>query len=149
MTSREWPLNRGHSFRDARSQLPEACSTRHKTLDQKASCGERPGDDGDDNSCRHDCEAQEAQNERRASDHGHCNPARRQWIAGTAQRTVTLSSRSTSSVKIQTQVERVGGADDHDSSSRLWGDAGVNAELGLAGISSLARGGRASKQFRV
>jgi hypothetical protein len=42
-----------------------------------------------------------------------------------------------------------GGADDHDSSSRLWGDAGVNAELRLAGISSLARGGRASKQFRV
>ena len=42
----EWPLNRGHFF-DARSELPEVYSIKHKTLDQKVSCGERPEDDGD------------------------------------------------------------------------------------------------------
>jgi hypothetical protein len=85
---------------------------------------------------------------RRASDHGHCNPAP----------SVDCGDFSTyGHIIVKKCLKREnpdtsgtgGGADDHDSSSLLWGDAGVNAELGLAGISSLARGGRASKQFRV
>ena len=90
----------------------------------------------------------EAQNERCASDHGHCNPAP----------SVDCGDFSTyGHIIVKKCLKREnpdtsgtgGGADDHDSSSRLWGDAGVNAELRLAGISSLARGDRASKQFRV
>jgi len=38
----EWPPKPGPFFFDARSELPEAYSTKHKTLDQKVSCGERP-----------------------------------------------------------------------------------------------------------
>jgi len=58
------------------------------------------------------------------------------------------AERATMRVVDSQSVERAGGADDHDSSVLVWGDAGVDAKLSFARFSSLARGNWGSRDRR-